>query len=182
MKRIMFFMVLLLGTIATFAQKEKPDVVDLLLHEQASTALKDGNFIIRIYSNSLNADYDDRYCFLEMTGNEVLYQMYDQGYITKEEYEEAINYELIFTNSDKYVAEDKVEVETIKDNDIQSYYVDYVISRVISDLKKLGYSHYEATRMIYSGGLRIYSAIDMEIQDIRYQRLTIMNIERFVIW
>ena len=77
MKRIMFFMVLLLGTIATFAQKEKPDVVDLLLHELASTALKDGIFIIRIYSYSLNADYDDRYCFLEMTGNEVLYQMYD---------------------------------------------------------------------------------------------------------
>ncbi len=93
-----------------------------------------------------------------------LSMMLEQGMITQEEYEEAINYELIFTNSDKYVAEDKVEVETIKDNDVQSYYVDYVISRVISDLKKLGYSHYEATRMIYSGGLHIYSAIDLEIQ------------------
>jgi penicillin-binding protein 1A len=93
-----------------------------------------------------------------------LSMMLEQGMITQEEYEEAVNYELIFTNSDKYVAEDKVEVETIKDNDIQSYYVDYVISRVIADLKKLGYSHYEATRMIYSGGLHIYSAIDLEIQ------------------
>lgn len=93
-----------------------------------------------------------------------LSMMLEQGMITQEEYDEAINYELIFTNSDKYVAEDKVEVETIKDNDVQSYYVDYIISRVIADLKKLGYSHYEATKMIYSGGLHIYSAIDLEIQ------------------
>ena len=90
--------------------------------------------------------------------------MLEQGMITEEEYEEAVNYELIFTNSDKYVAEDKVEVETIKDNDVQSYYVDYIITRVIADLKELGYSHYEATKMIYSGGLHIYSAIDLEIQ------------------
>ena len=93
-----------------------------------------------------------------------LKMMLEQGMITQEEYDEAVNYELIFTNSDKYVADDDVEVETVKDNDIQSYYVDYVISSVIRDLKKTGYSHYEATRMIYSGGLRIYSAIDLEIQ------------------
>ena len=93
-----------------------------------------------------------------------LSMMLEQGMINQEEYDEAINYELIFTNSDKYVAEDKVEVETIKDNDVQSYYVDYIISKVIADLKKLGYSHYEATKMIYSGGLHIYSAIDLEIQ------------------
>ncbi len=90
--------------------------------------------------------------------------MLEQGMITQEEYDEAVDYELIFTNSEKYIADDEVEVETVKDNDIQSYYVDYVISKVISDLKKLGYSHYEATRMIYSGGLRIYSAIDLEVQ------------------
>ena len=93
-----------------------------------------------------------------------LSMMLEQGLITQEEYDEAISYELIFTNSEKYVSDDKVEVETVKDNDIQSYYVDYVISSVIRDLKKLGYSHYEATKMIYSGGLRIYSAIDLEIQ------------------
>lgn len=93
-----------------------------------------------------------------------LKMMLEQEMITQEEYDEAVSYELIFTNSDKYVADDDVEVETVKDNDIQSYYVDYVISSVIRDLKELGYSHYEATRMIYSGGLRIYSAIDLEIQ------------------
>ncbi len=95
-----------------------------------------------------------------------LSKMLEQGMITQEEYDEAIDYELIFTNSEKYVAEEDVEIETVTDNDVQSYYVDYVISKVIADLKALGYSNYEATKMIYSGGLRIYSAVDMEVQNI----------------
>ena len=77
MKRILFGMMLFLGTMVSWAQEEKTDIVGRLMHEQAVKALKDGNFIIRIYSNSLNADYDDRYCFLELTEDEVLYQMYD---------------------------------------------------------------------------------------------------------
>ena len=93
-------------------------------------------------------------------------RMLEDGMITQEEYDEAMEYELIFTNSENYVADDDVEIETVTDNDVQSYYVDYVISKVISDLKELGYSNYEATKMIYSGGLRIYSAIDMDIQSI----------------
>lgn len=95
-------------------------------------------------------------------------RMFEDGMITEEEYEEAINYELIFTNSEKYVSDDKdsndKNIETITDNNIQSYYVDYVIDTVIADLKGLGYSHYEATNMIYSGGLHIYSAVDVEAQ------------------
>lgn len=96
-----------------------------------------------------------------------LKSMLEQGVITKEQYEEAVNYELIFTNSEKYVeAQDNNIKDSAMDNEIQSYYVDYVISTVISDLKAAGYSHYEATKMIYSGGLRIYSAVDTRVQDI----------------
>lgn len=93
-------------------------------------------------------------------------RMLEDGMITQEQYDEAIAYELIFTNSEKYVAEHEEKVESATDNEIQSYYVDYVISSVIKDLKELGYSSYEANRMIYSGGLRIYSAVDMNIQEI----------------
>ncbi len=95
-----------------------------------------------------------------------LARMLEDEMITQEEYDEAMAYELIFTNSENYVADNEVEIETVTDNDVQSYYVDYVISKVISDLKGLGYSNYEATKMIYSGGLRIYSAVDMEVQSI----------------
>ncbi len=93
--------------------------------------------------------------------------MLEQEVITQEQYDEAIAYELIFTNSEKYVADDddkEIAIETVTDNNIQSYYVDYVIDSVIADLKGLGYSHYEATNMIYSGGLHIYSAVDVDAQ------------------
>lgn len=97
-----------------------------------------------------------------------LKNMLEQDMITKEQYDEAMAYELIFTNSEKYVEKDNDD--DIKDsavnNEIQSYYVDYVIDSVISDLKEQGYSHYEATKMIYSGGLRIYSAVDLQAQEI----------------
>ncbi len=92
--------------------------------------------------------------------------MLTEEVFTQQQYDEAMAYELIFTNSEKYVEENDKKVETAKDNEVQSYYVDYVISSVIKDLKNQGYSSYEATRMIYSGGLRIYSAVDMRIQEI----------------
>ncbi len=96
-----------------------------------------------------------------------LKMMFEQEMITKEQYEEAVNYKLIFTNSDDYVPSDEMlEKERNNDNEIWNYYVDYVISSVIKDLKAAGYSNYEATRMIYSGGLRIYTAVDLKIQDI----------------
>ncbi len=93
--------------------------------------------------------------------------MLEQEVITQEQYDEAVAYELIFTNSEKYVDDKKdkeISIETVTDNNIQSYYVDYVIDTVIADLKELGYSHYEATNMIYSGGLHIYSAVDIDAQ------------------
>lgn len=82
MKRILFITLLLLGTIATFAQKEKPDVVDLLLHEQAVEALQNRKFVIKFNAKHYDRDnrvkyYDDRYCFLEIDGETASYQMYD---------------------------------------------------------------------------------------------------------
>ena len=95
-----------------------------------------------------------------------LYKMLEQEMITQEQYDEAVAYELIFTNSEKYVEENEEKTESATDNEIQSYYVDYVINSVIRDLKAQGYSNYEANKMIYSGGLRIYAAVDLRIQDI----------------
>lgn len=96
-----------------------------------------------------------------------LKMMLDQEMITEEQYNEAVNYELIFTNSDDYVPVDiTVNKELAGEDEVWSYYIDYVISSVIEDLKAAGYSNYEATRMLYSGGLRIYSAVDLKIQDI----------------
>lgn len=78
MKSICICMFMFLGSLMMMAQSDKKgDFVDLLLHERAADALEKGNFIIRIYSNSVNTDYDDRYCFLEIDDETVSYQMYD---------------------------------------------------------------------------------------------------------
>ncbi|MBR5201978.1 MAG: transglycosylase domain-containing protein [Clostridia bacterium] len=92
--------------------------------------------------------------------------MLEQKIITQEQYDEAVEYELIFTNDERYIAEHEETVEKATDNEIQSYYVDYVITSVIRDLKEQGYSNYEANKMIYSGGLHIYSAVDTRVQNI----------------
>ncbi len=53
-----------------------------------------------------------------------------------------------------------------KDNDdITNYYVDFVISSVQEDLQKMGYTSKKAHDLVYGRGLKIYSAIDFDVQD-----------------
>lgn len=97
----------------------------------------------------------------------ILGKMLECGYITKDQYNEAMEYELVFTNSENYKGS-QVKDDTNQKNDteeINSYYTDYVIDEVISDLQKMGYSAKKARSMIYGGGLKIYSAIDFDVQD-----------------
>lgn len=98
-----------------------------------------------------------------------LKNMYDEKYITKEQYDEALNYEMIFTNSANYVENNSddgdMPQEQTQTTVIQSYYVDYVIQSVINDLvSQCGYTKQQASKLIYNGGLRIYSAVDTNIQ------------------
>ncbi len=85
----------------------------------------------------------------------VLYQMYDQGYITKEQYEEAKNEKI------KIIAEQKV----LNQNKINSYFIDALISEVSEDLaEKYGYDKSHANELFYNGGFKIYATVDPEIQ------------------
>ncbi len=102
-----------------------------------------------------------------------LKNMYDQEYLSKEEYEEAKNYKLVFTNSKDYVptkqntedSEDDVVIK--KTSEISDYYVDYVIETVITDLaQKLNITRGDAERKVIYGGLKIYTAVNIEIQKI----------------
>lgn len=96
-----------------------------------------------------------------------LWYMHEAGDITDEEYEQAKAYEMVFTNSENYVksesaAQQEAQTQTVE---INSYYVDYVIKSVIDDLvNQLGYTRSQASKLIYNGGLRIYSAIDRNVQ------------------
>ena len=103
--------------------------------------------------------------------------MLEQGSLTKEEYDEAVAYELIFTNSPDYKGS-QVKKDKVNDDDEvkytepastteSSYYVDYVIDKVIADLEKeYDLTYNEAWRKVFFGGLRIYTAVDMDVQEI----------------
>ena len=87
--------------------------------------------------------------------NDVLYEMLDQGYITKEEYDEAVKAEL------KITADERV----LNQNEVNSYFVDALINQVSEDLaEKYGYDKAHAERLFYNGGYRIYATVDPKIQ------------------
>ncbi len=90
------------------------------------------------------------------------------GVLTEEEYNDAINYELIFTNSDKYVPdESKEQIDINKEETNHSFYVDYVRQCVQRDLmEEYGYSKQQAADQILYGGLKIYAAVDLEVQKV----------------
>ena len=88
----------------------------------------------------------------------VLNNMLEQGYITDAEYEEAMS-------DDVY---DQIQVlNTDFSTQSTSYFVDALTDEVVADLQeRLGYSETEAYKMLYSGGLSIYSTQDTAIQNI----------------
>jgi len=107
--------------------------------------------------------------------------MLEEGSLTQKQYEKAMDYELIFTNSDNYKGsqvteteeedEEEYTEEDIKytdktDSEMSSYYVEYVIDSVIEDLQdEYDLTYNEAWRKVFFGGLRIYTAIDLEVQE-----------------
>lgn len=88
---------------------------------------------------------------------DVLKKMWEQGFITTEEYKEALA-------DDVYARIQKVN-ETTGSAQINSYFVDYLTDQVAEDLQtELGLDSTNAYRLLYSGGLKIYSTQNPEIQ------------------
>ena len=94
-------------------------------------------------------------------------EMKENGALTEEEYNQAINYKLIFTNSEDYVPKvDETQVKKENEEQINSFYVDYVRQCVQNDLmEEYGYSKQQAKDKILYGGLKIYAAVDLDIQE-----------------
>ena len=86
----------------------------------------------------------------------ILYEMHRQGLITDQEYEEALDEELVFAK-DTYVQ----QIEQTN-----NYFVDHVIEEVLDDLQsELGYTYEYAQQQLYGGGYRIYTTVNKEMQD-----------------
>lgn len=85
----------------------------------------------------------------------ILLCMLEQGYIDNEQYREATEREL------------DLNITDTKSNTVNSWYADMVFEDVLCDLcEKYSISRGAASNMLYSGGLKIYCAVDTDIQKI----------------
>ncbi len=105
----------------------------------------------------------------ERRNNECLASMLEEGYITKAEYDEAVNYEIIFTNSPDYVPDEEEEVEENTEEEEQeevwSFYVDFIVDTLIDEfMTTYDMDERQAIQKIYYGGLKIYAAVDLNAQ------------------
>lgn len=91
----------------------------------------------------------------------ILQNMRDANHITQDEYDEALA-------DDVYSRIQKVNNKLEKKNDkVYSYFVDEVVKQVMEDLQKTkGYTYNQAYNAVYSGGLKIYTTQDSQIQKI----------------
>ena len=91
---------------------------------------------------------------------QTLRNMLALNYITKEEYDEAIN-------DDVYSRIKNVDIKVENASKAYCYFTESVIDKLKIDLvKRLGYSQTLANNLLYSGGLRIETTMDPEIQKI----------------
>ncbi|MDD4716090.1 MAG: penicillin-binding transpeptidase domain-containing protein, partial [Oscillospiraceae bacterium] len=85
----------------------------------------------------------------------ILKEMYGQNYITKQQYDEAVSEQLVLKRSGSQQEKQSV----------YSYYVDQVVSDVISDLvNEWDISYNAATELLYTGGYKIYCNINPKVQ------------------
>lgn len=91
--------------------------------------------------------------------DEILNEMLDQGYCTQEEYDAA--------KADDIYSRIQSVNEEKDSSSYYSYFVDELIEKVMEDLQsELGYTQTQASTLLYSGGLSIYTTQDSTIQGI----------------
>ena len=88
----------------------------------------------------------------------VLGDMKDQGYISEEEYQEAL--------ADDVYSRIQLADSENEDTSVNTYFVDAVVDDVMADLIDAGYNETQAFTLLYSGGLKVYSTLDPQIQAI----------------
>ena len=114
----------------------------------------DENIVAESSDGSYVSLYSEGYRNRQML---VLENMKEQGFITKAEYEEAVN---------ESIKDDLSPTEPLQSS-VTTYFSDFCLDEIVHDLM----TEYEidestATDMVYNKGLRIYSTIDVNMQEI----------------
>lgn len=85
----------------------------------------------------------------------VIKAMYEQDFITKDEYEQAMAEDVKIT----------ADEEALKENEVNSYFVESLITEVTEDIaEKYDYDKTHASRNFYNGGYKIYCTMDPKVQ------------------
>ncbi len=125
------------------------DVAELNLTECASlAAIPKSPTYYNPYSHPERNEY--------RRNKQVLAEMLDYGFITKAEYNLAVNRKLVLD----------MQYNEVTGTTTNSWYTDAVIEDVIADLQEqLGLSYIAASTMLYSEGLSIYTCMDPFVQE-----------------
>ncbi len=95
----------------------------------------------------------------------VLWAMFDQGKISKKEYDDALaeSAAMTFADPNSYIEE---ETEEIDEEQIQNWYIDTLFADLRADLAEyLDISETAASNKIYTEGLKVYCAMDLAVQE-----------------
>ena len=147
------------------------DVKDLTLAEGAALACMPNApsyyaLVLTLYSNDLGefadkvlyTDGDFSYCWNDRCKDRMdicLDFMLEQGLITQEEYDGAINVQI----------KDIVNPNRDESEEISSYFVDFAIEQIANDfMTQFNLSEQEAYDRVYNGGLHIYTTLDSQAQ------------------
>ncbi|MCH4154093.1 MAG: transglycosylase domain-containing protein [Saccharofermentans sp.] len=92
----------------------------------------------------------------------ILGKMYELGYITEQQYNDALNTEVVFKTQDNDTS-----------SEVNSYFTEYAISEVIGDLAEArGISRSLASTLIYNRGYHIYTTLEPGTQAILDEAFT----------
>ena len=92
---------------------------------------------------------------------EVLQHMLDQNYITQDQYDETLADDVY---SRIQAAQER---NSSTENTVYTYFEDELTDQIINDLMNIkGYTKKQATNLLYSGGLKVYTTQDSKIQNI----------------
>ncbi len=85
----------------------------------------------------------------------ILKKMHELGYLTEKEYLDAVDEKLVFR-----------QTSTAQKNGVNSWFAEALAKEVATDLaEQEKISLEQATRMVYSGGLKIYSTMEVKVQN-----------------
>lgn len=95
-----------------------------------------------------------------------LKQMLDNGRISDDEYNEALNEKLVVTGDPDFSSRSDVDEDQLNNQGPTSYFMDDAIDETIEKIAdKRGIDYEDARAELYSGGYTVYTTVDIDMQE-----------------